>query len=63
MMSHVMHFVRDEEGATALEYGLLAALVAAAIVTAVTQLGTTVSDTFTNIAGKMSAAAGTGGGS
>lgn len=58
MMTHVMQFVRDEEGATALEYGLLAALIAAAIVTAVTQLGTTVSDTFSNIATKMSAAAG-----
>ena len=61
MMSHVMQFVRDEEGATALEYGLLAALIAAAIVGAVTSFGTTVRDTFDSIAASMQAA--TGGGS
>ncbi len=53
MMSHVMRFVRDEEGATALEYGLLAALIAAAMVTAVTTLGTQVSTTFTGAASDM----------
>jgi pilus assembly protein Flp/PilA len=58
MMNSVMQFVREEEGATALEYGLLAALIAAAIVTAVTQLGTTVSDTFDSIATDMAAATG-----
>ncbi len=59
MMSHVLKFVRDEEGATALEYGLLAALIAAAIVTAVTNLGTTVSSTFDSIATDMAAATST----
>ncbi len=53
MMSHVMRFVRDEEGATALEYGLLAALIAAAMVTAVRTLGTQVSTTLTNVASEM----------
>ena len=53
MMSHVMRFVRDEEGATALEYGLLASLIAAAIVGAVSALGTKVSDTFTFIDGQL----------
>ncbi len=56
MMNSVMRFVREEEGATALEYGLLVALIAASIVTAVTALGTTVSDTFDSIAADMSAA-------
>ncbi len=56
MMNHIMRFVRDEEGATALEYGLLAALIAAAIIGAVTALGNTVSTTFTNISDTMSAA-------
>ncbi len=56
MMNHIMQFVRDEEGATALEYGLLAALIAAAIIGAVTALGNTVSTTFTNISDTMSAA-------
>ncbi len=61
MMTHVMQFVRDEEGATALEYGLLAALIAAAIVGAVTSLGTTVRDTFDSIAASMNAATSGGG--
>ncbi len=56
MMNHIMQFVREEEGATALEYGLLAALIAAAIIGAVTALGTTVSTTFTNISDSMTAA-------
>ncbi len=53
MMSQVMRFVRDEEGATALEYGLLAALIAAAMVTAVTTLGTQVGTTLDGVATSM----------
>ena len=53
MMNHVAQFVKDEEGATALEYGLLAALIAAVIVGAVTALGNKVSDTFSFIEGQM----------
>ncbi|MGP0592496.1 Flp family type IVb pilin [Nitrospira sp. T9] len=49
MVNQVMRFVNDEEGATAIEYGLLAALIAAVIVTAVTAVGTALSTTFTNI--------------
>lgn len=59
MMNSVMRFVREEEGATALEYGLLAALIAAAIVTAVTTLGTQLSTTFDGIATDLQGA-GTG---
>ena len=54
MMKHVMHFVQEQEGATALEYGLLAALIAAVIIGAVQTLGTTISTTFTNIEASMS---------
>ncbi len=53
MMSHVMRFVRDEEGATALEYGLLAALIAAAMVVAVGALGDQVSATLQGVATDM----------
>ncbi len=60
MVNHIMRFVREEEGASALEYGLLAALIAVAIIGAVTALGTTVSQTFTNINGSISVAAGSG---
>ncbi len=49
MMNHIMRFVREEEGATVLEYGLVAALIAAAIIGAVTALGTSVSNTFNNL--------------
>jgi pilus assembly protein Flp/PilA len=37
---------RDEEGATAIEYGLIAALIAVAAITAMTNLGTQLSSTF-----------------
>ena len=46
MLNPIVQFLQDEEGATALEYGLLAALIAAAIIGAVTTLGSTVSNTF-----------------
>ena len=39
MTSQAMQFLLEEEGATALEYGLLAALIAAVIIGAVTTLG------------------------
>ncbi len=46
-------FAKDESGATAIEYGLIAALIAVVIITAVTTLGTNLSAQFTNIAGKV----------
>ena len=57
MTTSILRFVREEEGATALEYGLLAALIAAAIIGAVTTLGSTVSNTFQSIANSMAAVA------
>ncbi len=42
---------KADEGATAVEYGLMVALIAAAIVGAVTLLGTNLTSLFTNIAG------------
>lgn len=60
MLKQLKKFVRDEEGATALEYGLLAALIAAVIITAVTTLGTTLTTTFDNIATNMGAVNSTG---
>ena len=60
MMNHIMRFVRDEEGATAVEYWLLIGLVAAAIIGAVTALGTSMSQTFTNLSNSMGGAGGLG---
>ena len=39
----------DDKGATAIEYGLIAALIAVAIITAVTNVGTSLSGTFNNV--------------
>jgi pilus assembly protein Flp/PilA len=55
-------FGRDEEGATAIEYGLLAALVAVVIIGGVTLLGDQLKNTFNTVAGQLSGGAGTGGG-
>lgn len=46
-------FAKDESGATAIEYGLIAALVSIAIITAATSLGTNIAGTFTKVAGNM----------
>ena len=45
-MNSIVQFLREEEGATALDYGLLAALIAAVIIGAMAPLGTIVSNTF-----------------
>jgi len=49
MVNHMMNFVNDEEGATAIEYGLLAALIAAVIIVSVQALGTTLNTTFSTL--------------
>lgn len=46
MQSLVSRFVKDESGATAIEYGLIAAGIAVAIITVVTSLGTQLDATF-----------------
>jgi pilus assembly protein Flp/PilA len=43
-------FLRDESGATAIEYGLIAALIAVVIITAVTTVGTNLTGTFNTVA-------------
>jgi pilus assembly protein Flp/PilA len=47
-MTRLGQFLKNNKGATAIEYGLIAALIAVAAVTAMSQLGTKVSQTFTN---------------
>ncbi len=54
MVNHILGFLNDEEGATAIEYGLLAALIAAVIIGSVTGLGTAVDGTFTTVGGAVS---------
>lgn len=45
--------LRDEQGATAIEYGLIAALIAVAAITAMGALGNQLSTTFTKVTGEM----------
>jgi pilus assembly protein Flp/PilA len=46
-------FVKDESGATAIEYALLASLISIGIITAATTLGTKIGKSFTNASGSM----------
>ena len=56
-MKTLNQFVKCESGATAIEYGLIAALIGVVIITAVTNLGTAVSLVFVKIAAAMGTAA------
>ncbi len=49
MKSIVTKFIKDENGATAIEYGLIAALIAVAIIVGVRALGGKLGTTFNNI--------------
>ena len=53
MSKLVLCFLKDNSGVTALEYGLIAGLIAVVIIGAVTTLGTTVSGTFTKVSNAM----------
>ncbi len=46
-------FIREEEGATAIEYGLIASLIAVVIIGAVTALGTGLTSTFNTVASSL----------
>lgn len=52
-MQIIKNLVRDEAGATAIEYGLIAALIAVAAIAAMTTLGENLSGTFTKIGTEM----------
>jgi len=50
-------FVKDESGATAIEYGLIAALISVALITGATTLGNTLNTQFQALSTKMNTAA------
>ena len=52
-MKFIKKFVRDTKAATAIEYGLIAALIAVAGITAMTSVGKGVKGTFTDVAGNL----------
>ncbi len=56
MKELVMRFVNDESGATAIEYGLIAAGISVAIITAVMTLGGQLNTTFTTVSSQLASA-------
>ncbi|WEX88622.1 Flp family type IVb pilin [Sinorhizobium garamanticum] len=48
--------MKDESGATAIEYGLIAALISVALITGATSLGGTLNTLFVDLGGKMTTA-------
>ena len=48
-MNFITKFIREEDGVTAIEYGLIAALIAVVIISGVTLVGTSLDTIFTNI--------------
>ncbi len=53
MKNFVGRFIKDESGATAIEYGLMAALIAVVIIVSAKALGTKVSAVFDKVQGNM----------
>jgi pilus assembly protein Flp/PilA len=52
-MKNVLKFIRNDSGATAIEYALIASLIAVAIITAVTTVGGKVSTVFTEVGNSL----------
>jgi pilus assembly protein Flp/PilA len=50
MYATLSRFAQDDSGATAIEYGLIAGLIAVVIITAVTSVGTKLTSSFNNVA-------------
>ncbi|MEO6834352.1 MAG: Flp family type IVb pilin [Candidatus Tumulicola sp.] len=53
MLKNLKSMIRDEEGATMVEYGLMVALIAVVCIVAVTLLGKNLSTLFNNVAGSI----------
>ena len=50
MTALLKNFIKNENGATAIEYGLIAALIAVVVITALTTIGTNLNADFTSVA-------------
>lgn len=55
MLNHIFSLIRNTRGATAIEYGLIAALIAVAAIAAMQGLGNQLKKTFTNVSSNMKA--------
>ncbi len=58
MLARMIRFIKDEDGATAIEYGLIAALVSVAAIGALTAMGGSLSTMFNTVSSALSSAAG-----
>ncbi len=58
MLKNIGHFCDDESGATAIEYGLIAALVSVAAIGALTTMGNTLNTLFSTVSNAMNTASG-----
>jgi pilus assembly protein Flp/PilA len=52
-MQFIRKMLKNDKGATAIEYGLIAALIAVAAIGAMTSLGTKLGSTFNNVSGNL----------
>ncbi len=52
-MSKFLKLIKNSKGATAIEYGLIAALIAVAAITAMQNIGTKLGTTFNNVSNKL----------
>jgi len=52
-MTKIRNLISNSKGATAIEYGLIAALIAVAAITAMTSLGSKLNNTFTNVGASL----------
>lgn len=57
-INKVIEFFKDEEGATAIEYGLIIGLIAVVIVLVLTNIGTSLNTLFGKVSSKLTSAAG-----
>jgi pilus assembly protein Flp/PilA len=57
LVQFIKNFAREEDGVTAIEYGLIAALIAVVIIGAVTAVGVDLQNVFNAIAGALTVAA------
>ncbi|GAA4035764.1 Flp family type IVb pilin [Sphingomonas rosea] len=52
-MTNFRKMLSNDDGATAIEYGLIAALIAVAAITALSNIGTNLNSTFSNVSDKL----------
>ena len=57
MQNLVTRFIEDESGATAIEYGLIAALISVALIAGASALGNGINEKFTQVSNELDAAA------